>query len=496
MASTQYIGARYVPLIDGEWDDTKIYEPLTIVTYLNASYTSKQPVPAGVPITDTDYWVLTGNYNGFIQTVNNKVDALSDRVDTVVEYNYQTPAEFTGSTDTEILQNAIDGCDFLVLDRDYTITSVWIRKPIVFNLGGHKITSSTNDDNTINIASSNVAIFNGEIYTTEADISNEHWFGSCIYVRASEDNGFEFGNLKLHDLKLSSNASQTVVLLGEVFNTIVENCIFNGARSNPHPSINAINIEWKHINPSYHPHDIVLRNCSIYNYHVGVRTAAAFNCIFENIYIDESNQGVSITAGDNAADNALAKYKAHVNRNISIKNVAGHNVTVGISLWGISGHTNGEISANVENCRFDADAANNGTGILTNEPYMSHIANCIITGPYLNGMIIRGSDNSVENNFVTGSMNNLINNQGVDSFISNNRVYNGNQAQTSGTTGAAILSSGNRARIVNNIVAGGSAYETFTIRNSGNNSIITNNITFGAVTDVSTGSIVDNNKEI
>ncbi len=50
-----------------EWDKTKTYEPLTIVYYQGNSYTSRQSVPAGVDITDTTYWALTGNYNAQIE---------------------------------------------------------------------------------------------------------------------------------------------------------------------------------------------------------------------------------------------------------------------------------------------------------------------------------------------------------------------------------------------------------------------------------------------
>ena len=35
MAVRQYIGARYVPKLDGEWSSEKVYEPLTIVMYNN-----------------------------------------------------------------------------------------------------------------------------------------------------------------------------------------------------------------------------------------------------------------------------------------------------------------------------------------------------------------------------------------------------------------------------------------------------------------------------
>ena len=54
MAVHQYIGARYVPIFytasdnSNDWEAGVQYEPLTIVTYLNQSYTSKKQVQASV----------------------------------------------------------------------------------------------------------------------------------------------------------------------------------------------------------------------------------------------------------------------------------------------------------------------------------------------------------------------------------------------------------------------------------------------------------------
>lgn len=72
MANTpvrQYIGARYVPLFadPAEWDNQRTYEPLTIVIHNGNSYTSRQYVPAGIDINNTDFWTLTGNYNAQIE---------------------------------------------------------------------------------------------------------------------------------------------------------------------------------------------------------------------------------------------------------------------------------------------------------------------------------------------------------------------------------------------------------------------------------------------
>lgn len=65
MANRQYIGARYVPKIVGEWVEDTSYEALTVVTYNFASYTSKVPVPhtVGNPADNPEYWVCTGEYN-------------------------------------------------------------------------------------------------------------------------------------------------------------------------------------------------------------------------------------------------------------------------------------------------------------------------------------------------------------------------------------------------------------------------------------------------
>lgn len=72
-AYNTYVGARYVPLFAGQWDNTKIYEPLTIVINEGNSYTSKQYVPAGVDITNENYWVLSANFNGQIEQVRTEL---------------------------------------------------------------------------------------------------------------------------------------------------------------------------------------------------------------------------------------------------------------------------------------------------------------------------------------------------------------------------------------------------------------------------------------
>lgn len=67
LINRQYVGARYVPKIMGEWNKALQYEALCVVTYMGNSFTSKVPVPANVEINNTDYWVNTGNYNAQVE---------------------------------------------------------------------------------------------------------------------------------------------------------------------------------------------------------------------------------------------------------------------------------------------------------------------------------------------------------------------------------------------------------------------------------------------
>ena len=79
----QYIGARYVPMFADpiEWNSGMTYEPLTIVTYLGASYTSKKAVPAGIIPTNSSYWAVTGNYNAQVEEYRQQVVATNQKIE-------------------------------------------------------------------------------------------------------------------------------------------------------------------------------------------------------------------------------------------------------------------------------------------------------------------------------------------------------------------------------------------------------------------------------
>lgn len=85
MSVREYVGARYVPIVVGEWDSTRTYEPLMVVIYQGSSYTSRQYVPAGIEITDEDYWVLSANYNAQIEAYRKELYSILPYDDTPTE---------------------------------------------------------------------------------------------------------------------------------------------------------------------------------------------------------------------------------------------------------------------------------------------------------------------------------------------------------------------------------------------------------------------------
>lgn len=78
----EYVGARYVPVFANppEWNDTRGYEPLTIVLHEGNSFTSTQYVPTGVDISNTEYWLETGNWNAQIEAYRQEVLRFDGRI--------------------------------------------------------------------------------------------------------------------------------------------------------------------------------------------------------------------------------------------------------------------------------------------------------------------------------------------------------------------------------------------------------------------------------
>lgn len=122
MANNVYIGMRYVPIFDGDWDPSKSYEALVIVQYGNNTYTSKRPVPVGTLPTDTDYWALTGDYNGQISALDSRIDVLEAKIPEVENFAVDNAATSSPVVPVNLTyQDVVVECpnfrDELVIDR-------------------------------------------------------------------------------------------------------------------------------------------------------------------------------------------------------------------------------------------------------------------------------------------------------------------------------------------------------------------------------------------
>lgn len=97
----QYIGARYVPKFADpvEYNPLTAYEALTIVIYNRDSYTSRQPVPAGIDPTNGEYWVKTGDFNAQLNDLSTKIDGWDEQIAEI---------ETTANNAETIAQKALD----------------------------------------------------------------------------------------------------------------------------------------------------------------------------------------------------------------------------------------------------------------------------------------------------------------------------------------------------------------------------------------------------
>lgn len=142
----QYIGMRYVPIIDGTWSETKNYEPLVVVLYNGNSYISKTYVPAGTLPTNETYWMLAANYNAQVEQYRQEVrqyqgivDAFSDDID-AAEANITT---LFNKTET--------------LTHSYTIAEMGAAGFNIGSLGGDEDTTYTTESYVISDQGSNIA---------------------------------------------------------------------------------------------------------------------------------------------------------------------------------------------------------------------------------------------------------------------------------------------------------------------------------------------------
>lgn len=130
LINRQYVGARYVPKIMGEWNKALQYEALSVVTYMGNSFTSKVPVPANsIEINNTDYWVNTGNYNEQVTEYENNVRLYKTETDKAIS-NLNTELTNTNKSLNNYIKttnNTLDllnSHDAIIISDSYGVDSV------------------------------------------------------------------------------------------------------------------------------------------------------------------------------------------------------------------------------------------------------------------------------------------------------------------------------------------------------------------------------------
>lgn len=84
MALKKFIGARYAPEFAGAWSNSKQYAALSVVYADNRSYVSRKTVPAGTPISNTEFWIQSSDWNAQVAEYNLKVEGYNANVE---QYN-------------------------------------------------------------------------------------------------------------------------------------------------------------------------------------------------------------------------------------------------------------------------------------------------------------------------------------------------------------------------------------------------------------------------
>lgn len=259
----QYKGMRYVPIFDGDWDITKDYDPLVIVSYQGNSYTSRTFVPHDTAITDETYWALTGNYNAQVEAYRQEVADLSDNVDLL---KFTVTPEMYGAIgngivdDTQALSDALNSGFNVLLKKGskYLISSKIVMNTSNVVIFGNEAEITTNiDTGFINIHYESHDIkfinvnFNGRVTgtttvslvsTMKSEEVESPTYGQSVNNLSFENCTFVGGGFQL-GLYSASNVTVTNCIFGDcshadadfggyciliqsAYNIKITNCIF------------------------------------------------------------------------------------------------------------------------------------------------------------------------------------------------------------------------------------------------------------------------------
>lgn len=361
----KYVGARYVPIFDGEWDKNKSYEPLVIVSYVGNSYTSKTFVPIGADINDTKYWANTGNYNAQVEYYRQEVADLSNTVATCAKKTYKdiyvedVHKDITDmKTKIETILEEETGAINLIFTKDFSISPIVIDRTDIKFTGDVYVTSVDNENTTFSINGKSYNSVNCTISNNKVICDNSSFSAGDIVVfsgtngfvsmiTAIESDGFLIcdtpifnvsgitsvkkcnkSNVIFDGLSFKGNAKYTIGC-NSPFITI-KNCNFENTNgidfTNGYCVIDSCNFNDCYVSVLlYEASHGVVKNCSMTHCTQGVRCVNSYsNNIYNNIIQNGNNKsygiGIELTtehSSEKSCENGIINNKV-INANLGV----------------------------------------------------------------------------------------------------------------------------------------------------------------------------------
>ena len=84
MSTTTFKGARYIVKFYDSWDSANSYEAIVAVLHEGCTYLSKQPVPAGVQIDNTEFWLKWADPNAQMEQLYQLVQEYKAQVESTI----------------------------------------------------------------------------------------------------------------------------------------------------------------------------------------------------------------------------------------------------------------------------------------------------------------------------------------------------------------------------------------------------------------------------